>query len=739
MCIKKVKEMVKFSVSKNLQNRWFIFLNIIILVIMIITTNIENIKNFLESRNIQLFHDAITIEIIDKENIAVDAFLKHFANREKITIQEIAENNYTEETIPDTTIVVEITTSPEEIIKTVITSKEGIDGNVYNEIVNVLYEIRNSIFSQENEIALSKLQLLSQEPKVERIMLGVQADNYATKEIIKQVSTMLTYVVSILIFSKIANEIAQEKVSKSIEYILTSVSEKDYLLAKIISVIVLVLLQAIYFILYYFIGNLLNNIIHFGTNHVTGETFNMLAMMQNIDKEIIIYIITVFVYGIFTLVLMSIIQAAISSKTTTMSEAGNTILLLTTITVIAYLLTLGWITPYTNMTPIVYVISCIPLLSNYFIPAIMIIGQATPLQIIISFVLLILSIPIAFRICAKIFKNGVLDYQSKIKQRGIKHKKERNVKEEQEHKLLINRYKQYAFVIGMAFILWAIVQIVGQVLVGTFLVPLLGDMLNSNQLVLLLTLVISIISLMISYSFIQLYTTQEDKLMKSCMPIKEKIHVMFIGIFCLEIVQLILPHIYQWFGINHTISDVLSVQIDGEILTNILLFITLAVVPAIFEELLFRKAIINFSQKIGTGFSILFSAFLFALVHMNFEQGIFAFLIGMIFAMIYFYTKDIKITMGLHFLNNGYAVLMLIGAENQYVLNFLSILAILSGLIGAIFLWRAILMNKGKEMIQSIKTPKSMLRNCRYLFLDYTFIVSIVFMGLVFFMTENLF
>ena len=40
----------------------------------------------------------------------------------------------------------------------------------------------------------------------------------------------------ILVFSKIANEIAQEKVSKSIEYVLTSVTEKEYLLAKIISV-----------------------------------------------------------------------------------------------------------------------------------------------------------------------------------------------------------------------------------------------------------------------------------------------------------------------------------------------------------------------------------------------------------------------------------------------------------------------------------------------------------------------
>ena len=59
-------------------------------------------------------------------------------------------------------------------------------------------------------------------------MLGVDAENSDTKELIKLVATMVVYICLIFVLSRIASEIANEKVSKSIEYVLTSVSAKEY-------------------------------------------------------------------------------------------------------------------------------------------------------------------------------------------------------------------------------------------------------------------------------------------------------------------------------------------------------------------------------------------------------------------------------------------------------------------------------------------------------------------------------
>ena len=100
--------------------------------------------------------------------------------------------------------------------------------------------------------------------------------------------------ISIFIFSKIANEVANEKVSKSIEYVLTSVTEKEYLLAKIISVISIILIQAIFGLVYYMIGNLLNSAIMLA-NGVDLAT-NSEAIIMSLDKDIIAYICVVLVY-----------------------------------------------------------------------------------------------------------------------------------------------------------------------------------------------------------------------------------------------------------------------------------------------------------------------------------------------------------------------------------------------------------------------------------------------------------
>ena len=63
---RKVKEIVKFYIQKNVQNKWFVLVNIVILITMLVSTNASHIKNFLESKDIELFKEEFKIEIIDK-------------------------------------------------------------------------------------------------------------------------------------------------------------------------------------------------------------------------------------------------------------------------------------------------------------------------------------------------------------------------------------------------------------------------------------------------------------------------------------------------------------------------------------------------------------------------------------------------------------------------------------------------------------------------------------------------
>ena len=728
---KKVREIIKFSIQKNIQSKWFIIFNIITLLVMIVSSNMNNIKDYLASKDINIFEENLKIEVIDKEKLAITQLKEIFAE-DNFEIVETNENTYTKENIPDDLVLIEVSSSEENYIESKVYSKEMLDGYVYDSIEEVLTQVRSDLFSEKNEIERQELEKLNESVKMEKVMLSIDAENSETKEMIKTVSTLLIYTVSIFIFSKIANEVAQEKVSKSIEYVLTSVTEREYLLAKVTSVIGVTLIQGIYFLIYYFIGNLINNLINISNLEQVNIATNILV--SGLDKDIVLYIITVLGYGILTLVLMSIIQAALSSKAQSMDDAGNTIGLLMTITIIAYFVALAVITPYTKMNLLLYVLSCIPLLSNYFIPAILVIGQATPVQIIVSLILLIISIPIAFNKCAVIFKNGVLDYKTVKNKKKKKVKTELSFEEQQKLDLTKKKFKSIGFIIGMALIIYFSSSLIVSLITEILIAPLIIDLVNEEQLGLILMGIQSVIPLILSALFITAYNDKKDK--ESKVTLKEKLGIVLEGIFLLGILQIGISYLYEYIGIDYNIISTIAVENNSNMITNILLFTILAILPAIFEELLFRKTLINATRKVGIGFAIMASSIIFGLIHMNLGQFIFATLLGVIFAVIYLKTDDLKITMLLHFLNNGYAALQLL-ITNEKTFDIINIIVIgLMILGGLLFLIRIINLIKSKKL--KVKIDKKEIQNYKYLLLDYTFVISIIITALMFVYTENI-
>ena len=62
--------------------------------------------------------------------------------------------------------------------------------------------------------------------------------------------------------------------------------------------------------------------------------------------------------------------------------------------------------------------------------------------------------------------------------------------------------------------------------------------------------------------------------------------------------------------------------------------VSIAIIPAIMEEFVFRGVILGMLRKFGDGFSILVSASIFAIVHGNIIQSGFAFVVGIILGYI---------------------------------------------------------------------------------------------------------
>ncbi len=86
----------------------------------------------------------------------------------------------------------------------------------------------------------------------------------------------------------------------------------------------------------------------------------------------------------------------------------------------------------------------------------------------------------------------------------------------------------------------------------------------------------------------------------------------------------------------------------------LLMMFSAMVIAPIFEELICRKILLIGSLRYGVpkNFAIVFSAVVFAVVHRNIRQGIVAFVVGLLFAYVVYYTGRVVYTMFMHFLYN---------------------------------------------------------------------------------------
>jgi membrane protease YdiL (CAAX protease family) len=165
------------------------------------------------------------------------------------------------------------------------------------------------------------------------------------------------------------------------------------------------------------------------------------------------------------------------------------------------------------------------------------------------------------------------------------------------------------------------------------------------------------------------------------------------------------------------------------------IFIVVCVLAPIFEELIYRKLIMDRFGKIGGALAVLLSAIAFGLMHCNFYQLFYAVAVGIVFGYVYQRTHNILYTISMHsilnfigsivtipiletsekvekmelILNSGRAV-----ERSEYYLNYLLVtvyslfqLAILAGGVTALVLYivkkkRLLLWDLGKCPKQAV-------------------------------------
>jgi membrane protease YdiL (CAAX protease family) len=122
----------------------------------------------------------------------------------------------------------------------------------------------------------------------------------------------------------------------------------------------------------------------------------------------------------------------------------------------------------------------------------------------------------------------------------------------------------------------------------------------------------------------------------------------------------------------------------------LIVFVSTAVVPALVEEFACRGLIMGLLKKHGEGFAIIASSVLFGLIHGNFEQIPFAFMVGLALGFICIKAESLWPSVAVHFFNNLSAVVFSYLPFSANLINIIYTvfysLCMLLGLLGILLL-----------------------------------------------------
>lgn len=113
---------------------------------------------------------------------------------------------------------------------------------------------------------------------------------------------------------------------------------------------------------------------------------------------------------------------------------------------------------------------------------------------------------------------------------------------------------------------------------------------------------------------------------------------------------------FQWFVTKIGYSIDPSPFTLNSIKDLLICYVSLAIIPAVCEELLFRGVIINCLKHKGEIFAVVFSAIMFAIFHFSPVQLIYPICWGLLLGIVYLRTKNIIFPMIMHFINNAFSL-----------------------------------------------------------------------------------
>lgn len=408
--------LTKYSLGKKIKSKWFIVVNIIILLVISVLINMDSIiklfgGDFNNNEEILVIDNIGVLETFKDIYAINNEYLK---SETKYSIEEYKEGyDSAIEEIKDTDkILIVIDKDETNYITSKLITNSSMDTITYTIISNTLDSVKREEVLKSYNITKEMYEKIESKVEVERIILDSEnKDDNMLTNLVVTIITMPFFFLTVYLVQMIGAEINEEKSTKSMEIIISNVSAKTHFISKIISSNVFVLIQGALLIIYCIIGIIIRyfvsgSIINSLPVELTtlGSTLSSSGIMDNIKIALplmlLLLIITLFAY--------SIVSGVLASVTTNMEDYQQ---IQTPIVLILlagfYLSSLASIF---KGSIFIKVASYLPFISSLLAPTMYALGEFSLFDMLISILLMVVTILLLMKYGFRIYKVGILNY-----------------------------------------------------------------------------------------------------------------------------------------------------------------------------------------------------------------------------------------------------------------------------------------------------------------------------------------
>lgn len=408
--------LTKYSLGKKIKSKWFIVVNIIILLVISALINMDSIiklfgGDFNNNEEILVIDNIGVLETFKDIYAINNEYLK---SETKYSIEEYKEGyDSAIEEIKDTDkILIVIDKDETNYITSKLITNSSMDTITYTIISNTLDSVKREEVLKSYNITNEMYEKIESKVEVERIILDSEnTDDNMLTNLVVTIITMPFFFLTVYLVQMIGAEINEEKSTKSMEIIISNVSAKTHFISKIISSNVFVLIQGALLIIYCIIGIIIRYFINGSIINslpveltTLGSTLSSSGIMDNIKIALplmlLLLIITLFAY--------SIVSGVLASVTTNMEDYQQ---IQTPIVLILlagfYLSSLASIF---KGSIFIKAASYIPFISSLLAPTMYALGEFSLFDMLISILLMVVTILLLMKYGFRIYKVGILNY-----------------------------------------------------------------------------------------------------------------------------------------------------------------------------------------------------------------------------------------------------------------------------------------------------------------------------------------